>query len=141
MSHNQTATKLINSLLISQNFKTIFQDPATACVTAAVIRYQTLDQDRTGVTTTFLQDRLKIHQSCPVFISHNPDFRLPEDVTAPVVMIGPGTGVAPFRAFIQERGGSQITMHNKINITYLTQITSLADSLSFIGPQDPYFSV
>ena len=75
------------------------------CVTAAVVRYKTLGRVRGGVTTTFIQDRLHVGQSCPVFISRNPDFRLPSDGALPVVMVGPGTGLAPFRAFIQERGG------------------------------------
>lgn len=79
------------------------QDPNTVCVTAAVVRYKTHGRDRLGVTTTFLQDRLSVGQSCPVFISQNPDFRLPADGSAPIIMVGPGTGLAPFRAFIQER--------------------------------------
>lgn len=43
-------------------------------------------------------------ETCPVFISENPDFRLPKSGDLPIIMIGPGTGIAPFRAFIQERG-------------------------------------
>lgn len=78
-------------------------DPNRVCVTAAVLRYQTLGKDRCGVTTTFLQDRLCVGQSCHVFVSPNPNFRLPDDSSLPVIMIGPGTGLAPFRAFIQER--------------------------------------
>ena len=73
------------------------------CVTAAVVRYETHGRRRHGVTTTFLQDRLIVGESCPVFISRNPDFRLPDDQSLPIVMIGPGTGLAPFRAFLQER--------------------------------------
>lgn len=78
-------------------------DRNTVCVTAAVVRYKLLGKDRTGVTTTFLQDMLTIGHSCPVFMSRNPNFRLPLDGSLPVIMIGPGTGLAPFRAFIQER--------------------------------------
>jgi sulfite reductase (NADPH) flavoprotein alpha-component len=73
------------------------------CVTAAVVRYETVGQQREGVTTTYLQDRCHVGDECPVFISQNPDFRLPSDGSVPVIMIGPGTGLAPFRAFIQER--------------------------------------
>ena len=80
------------------------QDISTICVTAAVVRYETLGKRRTGVTTTFLQDRLPVSAKCPVFISRNPEFRLPESPDVHVIMIGPGTGIAPFRAFIQERG-------------------------------------
>ena len=80
------------------------QDSSKVSVTAAVIRYNTHGRRRLGLTTTFLQDRLNIGESCPVFISRNPDFRLPADLSLPVIMVGPGTGLAPFRAFMQERG-------------------------------------
>ncbi|XP_070571831.1 NADPH oxidoreductase A-like [Ptychodera flava] len=87
-------------------------DSNIACVTAAVVRYKTLGRQRTGVTTTFLEDRLSIEQTCPVFISQNPDFRLPSNKQLPIIMIGPGTGIAPFRAFIQERVHSNATGAN-----------------------------
>ena len=80
----------------------LLQDSVAVC--AAVIRYHLRDRPRTGVCTTFLQDRVAVGEICPVFISHNPDFRLPSDGEVPIIMIGPGTGLAPFRAFIQERG-------------------------------------
>ena len=82
----------------------IFQETESVSVCVAVVRYALLEQPRTGVCTTYLQDRLPVGGTCPVFISQNPDFRLPKDGSAPIVMIGPGTGIAPFRAFIQERG-------------------------------------
>ncbi|XP_078337816.1 NADPH oxidoreductase A-like isoform X1 [Crassostrea virginica] len=78
-------------------------DSDTVCVTAAIVRYSTLGRDREGVTTCFLQDRLQGGDLCPVFISRNPDFRLPSNTKTPLILIGPGTGVAPFRAFLQER--------------------------------------
>lgn len=75
----------------------------TVCVTAAVVRYSTLGQDREGVTTCYLQDQLQPGDQCPVFISRNPDFRVPSNSKTPLILIGPGTGIAPFRAFLQER--------------------------------------
>ncbi|XP_048247749.1 NADPH oxidoreductase A-like [Haliotis rufescens] len=78
-------------------------DRNTVCVTAAVVRYETLGVSRSGVTTCDLQDRVTVGDMCPVFISPNDDFRLPKDVVAPIILIGPGTGLAPFRAFMQER--------------------------------------
>ena len=47
----------------------------------------------------------------PVFISPNPDFRLPQDNSVPIIMVGPGTGISPFRAFIQERGVAEPLIH------------------------------
>ena len=79
------------------------QDKNRVCLTVAIVRYVTLGRQRTGVATTYLQDRFQINESIPAFISHNPEFRLPQS-RAPVIMIGPGTGIAPFIAFIQERG-------------------------------------
>eukprot|EP00731_Ephydatia_muelleri_P028222 Em0019g1095a len=73
------------------------------CVCAAVVRYSLLGKLRSGVCTTHFQDRVSAGERCPVFISRNPDFRLPQDGSLPIIMIGPGTGIAPFRAFIQER--------------------------------------
>jgi len=48
-------------------------------------------------------DRVKVGDKIPIFVNNNPDFRLPEDPTQSILMIGPGTGVAPFRAMLQER--------------------------------------
>jgi hypothetical protein len=82
----------------------LHQDSNTVCVTAAVVRYTQLNQCREGVTTCYIQDRLQRGDQCPVFISRNPDFRLPSNTRTPLILIGPGTGIAPFRAFLQERG-------------------------------------
>jgi sulfite reductase (NADPH) flavoprotein alpha-component len=82
----------------------MFQDSNTATVTAAVVRYTTKLGPGEGVTTTHLQDRTTVGDKCPVFVSVNPGFGLPSDPTVPVICIGAGTGLAPYRAFIQERG-------------------------------------
>ena len=74
-----------------------------------------LGRARTGVATTYLSDRLNLGQSCPVFMSRNPQFRLPRDGRVPIIMVGPGTGLAPFIAFMQERG--------KYNYLYSTKLT------------------
>ncbi|XP_006825318.1 NADPH oxidoreductase A-like [Saccoglossus kowalevskii] len=79
------------------------KDKNTACITVAVVRYKVLGKLRSGVATTHLQDRMSVIETCPVFISRNTDFRLPMNKNLPIIMIGPGTGIAPFRAFIQER--------------------------------------
>jgi len=72
-------------------------------LTVAAVRYQARGRRREGVASTWLADRLAEDERVPVYIEHNKHFRLPEDDEAPVIMIGPGTGIAPFRAFMQER--------------------------------------
>ena len=73
-------------------------------ICVAVVRYSLYNTPRTGVCTTFLQDRVTLGDTVPVFMSCNPHFRLPLNGDIPIIMIGPGTGLAPFRAFLQERG-------------------------------------
>ncbi|HVY42686.1 MAG TPA: sulfite reductase subunit alpha, partial [Hyphomicrobiaceae bacterium] len=58
---------------------------------------------RGGVTSTWLADRRKAGDTVPVYVKRNRHFRLPKDASRPVIMIGAGTGVAPFRAFVEER--------------------------------------
>ncbi|MBZ5875863.1 assimilatory sulfite reductase (NADPH) flavoprotein subunit [Chromohalobacter israelensis] len=77
--------------------------PDEVHLTVGVVRYETHGRARNGVATTYLADRVKPGDQVPIYIDHNKHFKLPDDDSAPVVMIGPGTGVAPFRAFLQER--------------------------------------
>lgn len=72
-------------------------------LTIATVRYETLGRKRNGVASTFLADRTGPAVAVPVFVHTAKHFRLPEDPATPVIMVGPGTGVAPFRAFLQER--------------------------------------
>jgi len=71
--------------------------------TVGTVRYETLGRRRKGVCSTFLADRLPEDHRVEVFIHENKAFRPPEDDTRPMIMVGPGTGIAPFRAFLQER--------------------------------------
>lgn len=72
-------------------------------ITVGVVRYDIEGRARTGGASGFLADRLEEDGEVRVFIEHNDNFRLPEDSQTPVIMIGPGTGIAPFRAFMQQR--------------------------------------
>lgn len=71
--------------------------------TVRVIRYEAHGRDRQGVASGHLGDRAGEGTMMPIFLHSNINFRLPEDTSAPVIMIGPGTGIAPFRAFLEER--------------------------------------
>lgn len=71
--------------------------------TVRVIRYDAHGRDRQGVASGHLGDRAGEGTTMPIFLHSNVNFRLPEDSSAPVIMIGPGTGIAPFRAFLEER--------------------------------------
>ena len=69
----------------------------------SAVRYQTHGRDRAGVASTHIADRRRIGDALSVYVKPNTHFRLPSDPAVPVIMIGPGTGVAPFRGFMQER--------------------------------------
>jgi sulfite reductase (NADPH) flavoprotein alpha-component len=75
--------------------------PHEVQLTVSVVRYRGADGgQRGGVCSTFLADRVA---AAPVFVQRSPHFRPPEDGAAPMIMVGPGTGIAPFRGFLQER--------------------------------------
>jgi sulfite reductase (NADPH) flavoprotein alpha-component len=76
--------------------------PDEAHLTLAPIRYRLHDEARNGVASALLADRLQPGDILPVYVQHNPHFSLPRD-DAPLVMIGAGTGIAPYRGFLQER--------------------------------------
>ncbi len=77
--------------------------PGQVHLTVAAVRYESHGLLRHGVCSTFLADLVKPGDSVGVFVQPNPNFRLPADGSCPLIMVGPGTGVAPFRAFIQHR--------------------------------------
>ena len=77
--------------------------PDEVHLTVAAVRYQSNGKLRKGVCSTYLADRVGPEDRIPVFVHANKNFHLPPDPDTPIIMVGPGTGIAPFRAFIQER--------------------------------------
>ncbi len=77
--------------------------PDEVHLTVAAVRYQTHGRQRKGVASTFLADQAQTGQLVKVYTHANKNFRLPESGDTPIIMVGPGTGVAPFRAFVEHR--------------------------------------
>ena len=80
-------------------------------LTVGVVRFDAFGQTHLGGASGFLAERLEEGGKVRVFVEHNDNFRLPDHDT-PVIMIGPGTGIAPFRAFLQERDNAGATGQN-----------------------------
>ncbi len=70
-------------------------------LTVAVVRYDSFGRKRKGVCSSYLAER--VGETIPSYFHPNKNFKLPQNQEAPVIMVGPGTGIAPFRAFIEER--------------------------------------
>lgn len=78
-------------------------NPDEVHLTIGAVRYNTHGRDRKGVCSVLCAERLQPGDTLPVFIQPNKNFKLPENPEVPIIMVGPGTGVAPFRSFMQER--------------------------------------
>jgi sulfite reductase (NADPH) flavoprotein alpha-component len=88
------------------------QYPDTVHLTVASVRYQSYNREHKGVCSTYLADIANDSNPVKVFFTPNKTFRVPDDNSLPMIMVGPGTGVAPFRAFLQERQVRQATGKN-----------------------------
>ncbi|WP_337011284.1 sulfite reductase subunit alpha [Pantoea sp. AS142] len=77
--------------------------PNQVHLTVASVRYHSGGRNRGGVCSTYLAERVRRGEKPAIFISPNKSFRVPANNSAPLIMVGPGTGIAPFRAFLQER--------------------------------------
>jgi len=78
--------------------------PDEVHLTVAAVRYQAHGKSRKGVCSTYLADQVKPGDNVSLFVQPNKNFRLPADGHTPIIMVGPGTGVAPFRSFVEHRG-------------------------------------
>jgi sulfite reductase (NADPH) flavoprotein alpha-component len=85
---------------IASSFKA---NPDEVHLTIRAVRYESQGRQRYGVCSVQTAERLQEGDTLPIFIQNNPNFKLPANPETPVIMIGPGTGVAPFRAFMEER--------------------------------------
>jgi len=86
--------------------------PDEVHLTVAAVRYRTNNRDRVGVCSTYLSDRVTLHADpVPVFVHHS-HFKPPADGSQDCIMVGPGTGIAPFRAFVQDRIAAGATGRN-----------------------------
>lgn len=85
-------------------------DEVQLCV--AVVRYEQDGTRHEGVASTFMADRLPVGETTGIFFQPAKHFRLPESGEVPIIMVGPGTGIAPFRAFLEEREARKSTGKN-----------------------------
>lgn len=72
-------------------------------LTIGKVSYETNGRQRLGVCSGSVAERVQIGETLPIYVHKNPNFRLPEHEDTPLIMIGAGTGVAPYRAFLEER--------------------------------------
>ncbi|NJI14695.1 sulfite reductase [NADPH] flavoprotein alpha-component, partial [Staphylococcus agnetis] len=78
-------------------------EPDEVHLTVGAVRYTAHGRERHGVCSIHFAERLQPGDTVPVYLKHNPNFKFPKDPEQKVIMIGPGTGVAPFRAHLQDR--------------------------------------
>ncbi|MFF2014482.1 assimilatory sulfite reductase (NADPH) flavoprotein subunit [Paenibacillus sp. NPDC058177] len=78
-------------------------NPDEVHFTVRAVRYQAHGRDRYGVCSVHCAERVQPGDTLPIYIQNNPNFKLPASGDSPIIMIGPGTGVAPFRSFLEER--------------------------------------
>ncbi len=78
-------------------------NPEEVHLTIGAVRYETHGRKRNGVASILTAERLQPGDTLPVYVQNNQNFKLPENPDTPIIMVGPGTGVAPFRSFMQER--------------------------------------
>jgi sulfite reductase (NADPH) flavoprotein alpha-component len=78
-------------------------NPDEVHLTIGAVRYEAHGRERKGVCSILAAERLQPGGTVPVYIQHNENFKLPKNSDTPIIMVGPGTGAAPFRSFMQER--------------------------------------
>lgn len=84
-------------------------NPGRVTLTVDTVRYDALGRERLGVASTFLGGRAEEAGEMLVYVQKAHNFALPQTGDVPIIMVGPGTGVAPFRAFLHERMATEAT--------------------------------
>jgi sulfite reductase (NADPH) flavoprotein alpha-component len=106
-------------------------------LTVAALRWDHDNRSHKGVCSTFLADNVPVGEQAGIFMSPNKSFRVPEDDTVPMIMVGPGTGVAPFRAFLEERRERSASganwlffgdQHRKCDFIYEDEISTFSET-------------
>jgi sulfite reductase (NADPH) flavoprotein alpha-component len=87
-------------------------NPGRVSLTVDAVRYELEKRTRLGVASTFLAGRAPLGDKIKVYVQKAQHFALPADPTTPIIMVGPGTGIAPFRAFLQERQANRASGRN-----------------------------
>ncbi len=87
-------------------------EPGRVSLTVDAVRYQIGSRDRLGVCSTFLAGRVSPGDKVRVYVQKAQHFALPQDPATPIIMVGPGTGIAPFRAFLHERAATKASGRN-----------------------------
>ncbi len=88
------------------------EHPGEVHLTVGAVRYELFEKVRKGVASTFFADRCSCGSTVGVYVQKSAHFHLPEDNEKPVIMVGPGTGIAPFRAFLEERKAREAKGNN-----------------------------
>ncbi|VEI47725.1 sulfite reductase (NADPH) flavoprotein alpha-component [Actinobacillus equuli] len=76
-------------------------------LSVGVVRYDYNGKARAGGASSYLADRVEEDGQVRIFVEHNDNFKLPQDSSKPIIMIGSGTGIAPFRSFVQQRAADE----------------------------------
>jgi sulfite reductase (NADPH) flavoprotein alpha-component len=84
-------------------------EPGRVCLTVDAVRTEIAGRQREGVASTYLDERVSPGATVDVYVQKAHGFALPADASTPIIMVGPGTGIAPFRAFLQERHATKAT--------------------------------
>ncbi len=105
-------------------------------LTIASVRYGDVNRRHSGVASTHLADRVAVGDEVGVYLQPNAAFSVPADDDAPLIMVGPGTGIAPFRGFLHERAASGATgrnwlffgdQHRDTDFVYRDELTALQE--------------